>query len=213
MEHCHEIAELADLAGLPAGDPRRSHLDSCPRCRGRAAAQNLFLEPGDTSDLKDLGGADAELARRLDPVLAASPATAARPARRRGPWYALAAVLAVGAIGLTTTELLRMRGGSAPAVGEHLRGEETAGLKVTVAAANVQIAWPDAPVLPDAGFFVFSLLGPGLEEVGRRVAQQPGFTGPVADLPAATAFCQAFAVSCGDTVARSGIVALRPARE
>lgn len=213
MEHCHEITELADLAGLPAGDPRRRHLESCPRCRGLAAAQGLFLEPGDTSDLEDLGGADAELARRLDPVLAASPSGAARPARRRGPWYALAAVLAVGAIGLTTSELLRMRDGAGPRVGERLRGAETAGLEVTVAAANVQIAWPDAPVLPDAGFFVFSLLGPGLEEIGRRVVQQPGFAGPVADLPPATAFCQAFAVSQGDTVARSGIVALRPARE
>jgi len=213
MEHCHEIAELANLAGLPAGDPRRRHLESCPRCRGLAAAQGLFLEPGDTDDLEDLDGAEAELARRLDQVLAAPPATAAGPVRRRGPWYALAAVLAVGAIGLTTGELLQMRGGSAPAVGERLRGEEAIVLKVTVAAANVQVTWSDAPLLPDDGFFVFSLLGPGLEEVGRRVVQQPGFAGPVAGLPPAAAFCQAFAVSSGDTVARSGIVALRPARE
>jgi len=85
MENCHDMKELANLAGLPVGDPRRGHLDACPRCRGLAEAQGLFLEPGATSDLDDLAGADAELQRRLGKTWFVPP-VAARP-RRRANWY------------------------------------------------------------------------------------------------------------------------------
>lgn len=210
MEHCHDMTELIDLVGLPAGDPRREHLDRCPRCRGLAVAQGLFLEPGDTSDLADLADADAELAGRLQVVLSTSPAAASGPRRRRTNWYALAAVLAVCAVGVTTSELWRMRAGDGPRVGERVRGDETAGLVVTAGDDVLSCAWSAAP---EAGSFTFVLLDGGLAEVGRRESARPVFEGLLADLPVAAAYCQAFAVSHGDTIARSGIVALRPLRE
>ncbi|MCP4574061.1 MAG: hypothetical protein GY838_17005 [bacterium] len=210
MEHCHPMNELADLAGLPTGDPRRRHLEDCPRCRGLAAAQGLFLEPGDTSDLPDLVAADAELAGRLQSALATPPGAVTRPTRRRANWYALAAVLAVCAVGLTASELWRGPGGTGPRVGEYVRGDEAVGLAVTTGEGFLRCDWPAAP---EAETFVFALLDAGLAEVERHQEVRPGFEKSVTDLPATAVYCQAFAVSRGDTIARSGIVALRPARE
>jgi hypothetical protein len=54
-ERCPAIEVLADLAALPRGDPRRSHLDACPRCQARLATYEEFLraEPAGTGPRVD----------------------------------------------------------------------------------------------------------------------------------------------------------------
>lgn len=41
---CPDIDELARLIDLAAGDPRREHLDDCPRCRAQAMVLREFLQ-------------------------------------------------------------------------------------------------------------------------------------------------------------------------
>ena len=42
-EHCHPHEILALIGELAPGDPRRTHLDSCPRCRARLLAYRAFM--------------------------------------------------------------------------------------------------------------------------------------------------------------------------
>lgn len=203
MERHLDMREIVDLARLPAGDPRRRHLDECQQCRGLAVAQGIFLDPGDTSDLPDLAAADAELADRLDAALADRPVVVAR--RRRGAWYALAAVLALCAVGLAAGDLFRSGEGDEPLVGTRLRGEAAVGLVATATADSVRWSWSDAPA---AETYVFDLLDADLGTVDSYAAPGPTFTAAVADLPGEASFCQAFAVSHGDTLARTPIAAL-----
>lgn len=209
MESCFDIREIPHLADLAPDDPRRRHLAACPRCRGLAEAQALFLAPGDTSDLSDLAAADTRLQHRL---AAAWTGPAAAPAGRgRRGWLALAAVLAVCALGLTAGEVWRLRTGLAPQPGGHLRGDANQ-LELTVAAQDgvLRLDWAKAP---DADSYLFLFFGADLAETGRRVAKQSLLDLRPVDLPAATEFCQVFALSHGDTLARSTIVRTPPARE
>ncbi len=210
MESCFDIRKIPDLARLSTEDPRRRHLAECPRCRGLAEAQALFLAPGDTSDLAGLAQADAELQSRLAATLAL-PSTAASPLRGRRRWLALAAVLTVCALGLTTGEVLRLRQGKMPRPGENLRGDDAlSGVTVAVQEDVLQLTWPDAPT---ADSYLYIFLGADLAETGRHVGAQAFLALPLEDLPTATTFCQIFAVIRGDTVARSAIVRTPPARE
>ncbi len=210
MERCFDIRQIPDLAALPAADTRRGHLAECPRCRGLAEAHGLFLAPGDTSDLEGLAQADAELQRRLAEAWALPPQAASSMHRRRR-WLALAAVLAVCALGLTAGEVLRFRQGMMPQPGENLRGDDTlAEVTVTRQGDLLHFAWTDAPA---ADSYLVAFLGADLAEINRRVSAQASVAVPTADLPPTAAFCQIFAVTRGDTVARSAIVRIQPARE
>ncbi|MBN2170126.1 MAG: hypothetical protein JW819_02255 [Candidatus Krumholzibacteriota bacterium] len=68
-ERCPAIETLVDLAALPPGDPRRSHLDACPRCQARLATYEEFLraEPAGTGPRVD--AALARLAASLDAAI------------------------------------------------------------------------------------------------------------------------------------------------
>lgn len=210
MERCFNSDEIPDLTRLPPDDPRRHHLAECPHCRNAAAAQALFLAPGDTSDLEDLAAVDRRLQERLDAVLVpALPATASR--RKRQGWYALAAMLAVCALGLTATDLLRLRDGALPRVGERVRGEDqSTDLSVTNADGNFRFTWTGAP---DAESYAFVWLGTDLKAIEATTLHEPRLTAAPADLPPAARFCQVYAVSQGDTIARSAIVRARPDRK
>ena len=208
MECRRDIQEIANLAGLPLDDPRRRHLDECPRCRGLAEAQALFLQPGDTDDLDALGTADALLQERLASALDQQPARSGRPRRRR-LWLAAAAVLAVCAVGLAADDLLRRRLLAPPQVGERLRGDEqTDDLIVTSRGGALHLTWSSAPA---ADTYRFVFLDAASHEIGGRTVD-PATGGQAAceisreDLPGAVRFYQVYAISYGDTVARSSIV-------
>ena len=63
--HCHEPAELAILAGLPEGDPRRWHLRECPRCQALSMSYAEFLHDRSLPEGADLTEAEARLGRAL----------------------------------------------------------------------------------------------------------------------------------------------------
>lgn len=66
---CPDPLELDLVLRLPENDPRRLHVNSCPRCRGLVNAMETFLDPGGVPELDGLPAADDELAARLDEAL------------------------------------------------------------------------------------------------------------------------------------------------
>lgn len=58
---CHEPAELAILAALPEGDPRRRHLAECPRCQALLMSYSEFLHDSSLPEGADLASAESRL--------------------------------------------------------------------------------------------------------------------------------------------------------
>jgi hypothetical protein len=114
---CHAIRELPALGVLPAGDPRRAHLNACPRCRARLATYLEFVEAPPAVSGPQREEALARLGAALDREILGRARTTARsfPAHRRRPWLdgrallgerglpagALAAAALLAVIGLT----------------------------------------------------------------------------------------------------------------
>jgi len=59
---CHGPAELEILAALPKGDPRREHLDECPRCQALLMTYSEFLHDRSAPEGSDLADAEVRLA-------------------------------------------------------------------------------------------------------------------------------------------------------
>jgi len=64
-QRCFLIEELEFVLSLPDDDPRRRHLDECPRCRALLASYRQFLAP----DAAPAGADTADAARRLEAAL------------------------------------------------------------------------------------------------------------------------------------------------
>ena len=209
-DQCLDPGEIGEIAGLPADDPRRRHLDTCPHCRGLARALDIFLEPGNTSDLGDVAGADAELQARLATAIPGRSTGTNPSTSRRWPMLAMAAVLALCALGLTATEILRQRDSALPQLDRRQRGDSRDTRLIVVRTTNgLHIAWPGIPAADEV---VYVFLSDDMDELGRHVA--PGVLQlAVGDQLSAATYCQAFAVLQGDTVGRSGITGLMTNRE
>ena len=65
-ERCSPIEELERIAALPADDPRRRHLDGCPRCRALLHACRTFAREPEGELAAQAGRLDARLAAALD---------------------------------------------------------------------------------------------------------------------------------------------------
>ena len=66
-ERCPAVETLAELAALPPGDPRRRHLDTCPRCQARLATYEEFLRAEPAGSGPRVDAALARLAANLEP--------------------------------------------------------------------------------------------------------------------------------------------------
>lgn len=64
-ERCFEIEELARIAKLPADDPGRAHLTSCPRCRARLTVYEDFMRAEMDAEMANPQDADERLAATL----------------------------------------------------------------------------------------------------------------------------------------------------
>lgn len=110
-DRCHPLEDLPQIMNLPEGDPRRQHLDRCPRCQTLARQFDAFMHPGPMPTAADLDGAGVELNQRLEAELdlSMSPVTRRSPnhsfwrlAPGQGrPLLAMAAVLVI-CVGLLT---------------------------------------------------------------------------------------------------------------
>ncbi len=209
---CPDPLELAVIVRLPFDDPRRRHLDTCSRCRGLVKAMDLFLEPGNTSDLENLTEADSELEIRLASALPPEHGLPSRSRRRRSVLgLGLAAVLALFAVGLSIDEFLHSNDDAILETGHHQRGAQFAeGVKVSETEGGMRLAWPDNSTA-DAVVYIF--FSHDMTELDRRVT--PGILVLSVNDPllSEASFCQALAVAQGDTVGRSEIFSLAPGRE
>jgi hypothetical protein len=115
-ESCVPIEELEAVLARPAGDPRRRHVETCPRCRARALSLREFVTMPEDVPGALLAEADANLAavlRRelaLDPSAApASDASAVRRPRWGTPWRMVFAGVAFAAVALVSVRAIQRR--------------------------------------------------------------------------------------------------------
>lgn len=238
-KECYPVEALADIDGLAADDPQRRHLADCPRCRARLAEYRSFVaavappgaDPDDADRQLTAFLVRAAAAEGMVPAAGRAAGRAAEPAvrppagRSRGPrrvllWrpaLALAAVI-VGVLGVWRAVDPGWTGSGARV----LRGDSPA-----LAAAPVlqpvstlpdgrwRLAWS---AVEGADGYTVVLHAADLTEVSRLEAGAR--TTLVLDRPSAATSPAGRAPSLwrvvarrgGDTLARSGLAPLGPAR-
>ncbi|MBE0567464.1 MAG: hypothetical protein IH621_16030 [Krumholzibacteria bacterium] len=213
MTRCFEPREIARALDLPEGDPGRRHLDRCPRCRSLALAYYEFMETPDAVDV-EFSTADRDLQGRM-----AEAFTDRRHGRRpwwrvewpRPIWATAAVALAAAAVLLLTGDLGRLGGGDLPAAGGVLRGEDpTTGLVAVRGAAGLTVSWAADPAAEEVVIVFYDKV---MAEIGHAVATGTRLEFGAGDPRAVAAYCQLLRIAEGDTLARSAVVAPRPARE
>lgn len=200
---CIDEQALGDVLALPESDPRRRHVDECPRCRALAVSYRQFLEPS-SEEAASFGTAEdrrlTDFRERLTGVAAApsapmpdAKARAAAPAPRswsdrlfapalRPVWALVAIAIAFGVMQLAPKSPHRsatapvLRGGSA---------HELATATPSYAANGVTLAWS---ANPEADQYQLRFFSSALTEIGRRdLGRDTSVTLAIADLPAAYA--------------------------
>jgi len=160
IERCFEPDELPEVARLPAGDPRRRHLDECARCGAELAALHAFLEPRSVPSEADPADARARLAavleREVGPLEERAAADAPRASRRRGWLDALLApplrpaVAAAVVVVVAGGALLAYLAARAPDSDRRLRGEAPAAEALALepprtVADGIELSWSRFP--------------------------------------------------------------------
>jgi len=220
---CLPPEELEAIGTLPADDPRRRHLEHCPRCRTLARRYRQFVDPAPLPAAAGGAAAGRELSRRLHlaiPELApvgeanhrgrdtADPGRShiwRRPAR---PLLAIAAVL-VCCLGLLAlrhqlSEPQTRGPADAPVL---LRGDPNAPplLTVTREPAGVRLAW-QTPAGTDKAVVV--LLDERFQETARLTAGAGGALVLAAGQIGAARYARVLFEDRGDVVAMTRTVAL-----
>jgi len=137
---CIDIAELATVDGWPDGDPRRVHLDGCPRCRARLAQYRAFAhppaehQPDVDADAAVLAALEAEIpGARLRDVETPSPWT-----RWLYPWRSPRGWSLIGAAAAAVAAIVVINARDATPPPIVLRGDVTDG-GVTLVDDGVEI--------------------------------------------------------------------------
>ncbi len=174
-ERCHTEAELAALTDVRPGDPRRAHVDGCPRCRARLVEYHAFIAAPPEVPARDLQDADARLGTFLDrevagAVVRSHPASDSLGERLRAWWrspvaapaLAMASVLVLaGGVALVTIVMRAPRGGPAAVPEESvMRGDEADVLRLAVQArapeGGARLRWSAVPAAERYEVQVFS---------------------------------------------------------
>ena len=188
---CISEEALGDVLALPPSDPRRRHVDECPRCRALATSYRQFLEPS-TEETASYGTAEdrrlTEFRERLTGVATAAATTSAPPAstpdaqaraaapaaparswseRLFGPalrpvWAIAAIVIAFGVMKIAP------KSPPGPATEPTLRGgtsHELATAAPSYAAHGVTLVWS---ANPEADHYQLRFFSTALAEIGRR---------------------------------------------
>jgi len=234
-ERCSPIEELERMAGLPADDPRRQHLDRCPRCRSLLKACRAFETEPDSATAGQNRDLDARLAAAVDgaifgqSVSRAIPVEDSRPplpgGRRFGWWRDLSfgrSALRIAAVAAAVVLILL---GVQQTRSPHLPGTEESLLRG--GGQFERDAWEaQARLIPDAWIFSWSpvrdadayrlvLYDADVVEVTHFLAtgSDSGLNVSPADLPASAGgsrvvFWRVIAFRRADEIARSRLQSL-----
>lgn len=178
---CIEAEALGEVLALPESDPRRAHVEGCPRCRALALSYRQFLAPAAETTASYGTAEDAQLTAFRERLIGLAPAVttpaaearaAAKP-RGGGPFapawrpiWALAAIaIAFGVYRFTprsarvAPEAPALRGGSAVSLAPR---EPVYG-----SGGGVTLAWP---AVAGADRYQLRFFSTALAEIGRRDA-------------------------------------------
>jgi hypothetical protein len=172
---CPDLATLLDAGRRESGDPDRSHLETCPRCRNRLALYHEFEHPTALPVEADLADAERRLAESLaglaSPSAVRGPLARPRPEPRGGLFRGIASVLfgpgpwrvALAGGGLLAAALIVFRPWQGANDAGVLRGsgERVPALAAAAPLADgrVHLTWSADP---DAEAYRVRVLGPDL---------------------------------------------------
>ncbi len=194
---CFKPDELVDLK---ADDPRRAHLDECPRCRAVMMSFEAFMDPADVPAEAKVADAEARLSAALEQEMGVTrPApTFWTPFRVRT--FAAAAAVLIVAVGLS------LFGGGPeviPADGPVLRGAGSPAAPFRVEMSKLEngefrISWPK---IEGATAYRVVVYGEDLEAImGYDTESATAFK---LEPPAGAAFCRVIALRDGDELGTS----------
>ena len=207
---CIDEESLGDVLALPETDPRRRHVDECPRCRALVVSYRQFLDPA-PEETASYGSAEDRRLTEHRERLAGVPATrgsaatrddadarAATPARPAGtprswgerlfgpalrPVWAIAAI--VIAFGVMKIAPKSPPGVTAPPTLRGGASRELATATPSYAANAVTLLWS---ANPEADHYQLRFFSTALAEIGRRdLGRDTSVTLATGDLPAAYA--------------------------
>jgi hypothetical protein len=145
---CVRVEHMADIDQSPLDDPRRRHLETCPRCRAQYAAYRDFmtLRPADPGSDPERARAELEAAleREMGTPSKVAGTIAPRRAMRWAGWAAAAAaILAVSGVIWVRQTSIR------PADAPILRGPATRTTLVLASPSRVgdavELSWTSEP--------------------------------------------------------------------
>ena len=228
---CIDEQALGEVLALPLSDPRRRHVDECPRCRALTVSYREFLEPASeetasygTSEDRRLtelrerltGAAPAPARPARDPSARAATPAASRPANAPRSWSdrlfgpALRPVWAIVAIAIAFGVMrVAPKSPPGPVSPPVLRGSsphELATAPPSYAANGVTLAWS---ANAEADHYQVRFFSSALAEIGRRdLGRDTSATLATGDLPAAyasgeTIFWRVVAMKSGDELESS----------
>ena len=168
-DRCVEVEQIAEVLDLPAGDSRRLHLESCPRCRNLARSWSMFVRAEAGT------GARPEAARKhLAAVILETSGTPGRPKTARArrwsfPHLRMAGLAAAAAAVAIAAVVLWQDRTPAPPVLRNDTAGTAAAFSLFPAEAltpgTVRLSWRS---VPGAGSYQVRVYTSGLDEIYRH---------------------------------------------
>jgi hypothetical protein len=219
---CIRADDLDDVLALAERDPRRRHLETCPRCRSLVDAYALYRAADNApheAGAAQLTDADRRLTQALEREIA--PAAPVRAERRRDSWFERlfqpamrpAWGLAAVALVLVTVSLWPRTAGREGEITLRQDGGTTTAFTIEGARANgerIVVAWSEQPGAEAyrLRFYSADLVEVGRLDVGpvREVSLARDSLGFVPQDPLRPLLVRVFALSGGDEIGASAAV-------
>lgn len=200
-DRCLNPEELADLA---ADDPRRAHVDACPRCQALLQSYAAFMDPVNVPRGANLEEADSRLAAALDREIGVG-GEVVRPAASFWTPFRVRTLAAAAAVVIVAVGLSVFQPGSEVASPDEpvLRGigAPAAPFRCQMAMLDeggFRVSWPG---IAEATGYRLVVFGEDLTELAEfDVGMETKFE---LQLPEGAAFCRVIALRDGDELGRS----------
>lgn len=199
---------LEELAGMTTDDPRRVHLDACPRCQAVLKSFAEFMDPQDVPQGADVADAHARLAAALESEITPQE-NVVRPAPSFWTPFRVRTLAAAAAVVIVAVGLSMFGSGWGPGNGvlPHqepvLRGIGAPAAPFLcqlelLSGGRIQATWPGIAEATGYRVVVYDL---DLKEL--EAFEAGSATHLMIQLPAGGAFCRVIALKDGDELGRS----------